>query len=342
MLQELVPDTKGLVACFGLPVFYEGARLQRGGRGLRRPAAGPRGQAAPGGRRHPLRAALVPPLAGRQSWAAIEIGGNEYPIGDLLFDCGGVRIGFEICRDAWVADRTGARLAQRGADVLLNPSASHFAFAKQQIRERFVLEGSRAFCVSYAYCQFARQRGGPLDLRRRHAHRHAAARCWSAGRGSRSPIGSLTTAVIDVDPHAACQGGEFSRCRSASRDRRRDGCVAVDFRVSATSTNRLGTVTVRTGTCVQRQIRRRRHKCPVIRRGKLVRTRRRKNSRGRCRSRCSTICGRAGRKGFVVSLSGGADSSAVAVLVHLLVQLGEPGIGIRPVGGQAAAHSEDH
>ncbi len=64
--------------------------------------------------------------------STIEVGDQSYPIGDLLFDCGGVRIGLEICRDAWVADRTGARLAQRGADVLLNPSASHFAFAKQQ------------------------------------------------------------------------------------------------------------------------------------------------------------------------------------------------------------------
>ena len=59
------------------------------------------------------------------------------------------------------ADRTGARLAQRGADVLLNPSASHFAFAKQEIRERFVLEGSRAFCVSYAYATcWATKRAG--------------------------------------------------------------------------------------------------------------------------------------------------------------------------------------
>ena len=96
----------------------------------------------------------------RESSARIEIGAQQVPIGDLLFDCGGVRIGFEICRDAWVADRTGARLAQRGADILLNPSASHFAFAKQQIRERFVLEGSRAFCVSYAYANLLGNEAG--------------------------------------------------------------------------------------------------------------------------------------------------------------------------------------
>ena len=100
-----------------------------------------------------------------------------------------MRIGFEICRDAWVADRTGAQLAQRGADILLNPSASHFAFAKQQIRERFVLEGSRAFCVSYAYANLLGNEAGRVDLRWRHAHRHRAARCWPAARDSRLPIG---------------------------------------------------------------------------------------------------------------------------------------------------------
>ena len=30
------------------------------------------------------------------------------PIGDLIFDIGGVRLGFEICEDAWVAARPGA------------------------------------------------------------------------------------------------------------------------------------------------------------------------------------------------------------------------------------------
>ena len=35
--------------------------------------------------------------------------------------------------------------------MILNPSASHFAFGKIAIRERFVLEGSRAFGVHYVY-----------------------------------------------------------------------------------------------------------------------------------------------------------------------------------------------
>src|SRR5690606_9574383 len=77
--------------------------------------------------------------------------GNHVPIGDLMFDIGGVKLGFEICEDAWVAERPGVRLAARGVDVILNPSASHFAFGKSAVRRRFVTEGSRAFGAAYIY-----------------------------------------------------------------------------------------------------------------------------------------------------------------------------------------------
>ena len=67
---------------------------------------------------------------------------RRFPIGDLVFDVGGIRIGFEICEDAWVANRPGIDLALRGVDIIVNPSASHFAFDKFAIRQRFVIEGS--------------------------------------------------------------------------------------------------------------------------------------------------------------------------------------------------------
>ena len=44
----------------------------------------------------------------------IHLEGFLYGItGDLVFDCGGVRVGIEICRDAWVDDRPAPRLAAR-------------------------------------------------------------------------------------------------------------------------------------------------------------------------------------------------------------------------------------
>ena len=90
----------------------------------------------------------------------IEIEGHDYPLGDIYFDCGGMRIGFEICEDAWVANRPGAELSQHGIDIILNPSASHFAFGKMAVRERFVLEGSRAFGVHYVYANLVGNEAG--------------------------------------------------------------------------------------------------------------------------------------------------------------------------------------
>lgn len=81
----------------------------------------------------------------------IEIDQISYPIGDVIFDLSGIRIGFEICEDAWVSNRPGRRHYERGVDVILNPSASHFAFQKFLTRERLVLDGSRSFGCSYIY-----------------------------------------------------------------------------------------------------------------------------------------------------------------------------------------------
>lgn len=92
----------------------------------------------------------------------VQIGGREVPLGDLVFDIGGVRLGFEICEDAWVADRPGTRLARRGVDLIFNPSASHFAFGKQLVRERFVLEGSRAFACGYVYANLLGNEAGRI------------------------------------------------------------------------------------------------------------------------------------------------------------------------------------
>lgn len=100
---------------------------------------------------------------GVRSWRSAPSPGireRVVPIGDLRFDCGGIRIGFEICEDAWAADRPGASLAARGVDIILNPSASHFAFDKDAIRQRFVLEGSRAFCATYVYANLLGNEAG--------------------------------------------------------------------------------------------------------------------------------------------------------------------------------------
>jgi NAD+ synthase (glutamine-hydrolysing) len=139
VLIKCLPATENIVVCLGLPVHFEGAVYNTAAMACDGKLLGivAKQHLAGDGIHYEPRwfRRWQPGEVGE-----IEIAGETVPIGDLLFDVGDVRIGFEICRDAWVADRTGARLAERGADILLNPSASHFAFAKQDIRERFVLE----------------------------------------------------------------------------------------------------------------------------------------------------------------------------------------------------------
>lgn len=76
---------------------------------------------------------------------------NTTPVGDIIFKLNNFKLGFEICEEAWVPDRSGQDLAKRGVDIILNPSASHFSFGKNKVREDFIREGSRSFGAIYVY-----------------------------------------------------------------------------------------------------------------------------------------------------------------------------------------------
>jgi NAD+ synthase (glutamine-hydrolysing) len=119
-------------------------------------------------------------------------------IGDLVFDVGDVRIGYEICEDAWVADRPGGRLARRGVDLILNPSASHFAFGKHDIRKRFVTEGSRAFNVGYVYANLLGNEAGRA-IYDGDAMIAASGKLLATGPRFSYAEWNVTSAVIDID-----------------------------------------------------------------------------------------------------------------------------------------------
>lgn len=83
---------------------------------------------------------------------SIERAGNKIQVGDLVYDVNGVRIAFEICEDAWVlTNRPGERLCKQGVDIILNPSASHFAMSKSNIREELIRSSSEKFNCTYLY-----------------------------------------------------------------------------------------------------------------------------------------------------------------------------------------------
>src|SRR5262245_54788688 len=309
VLRQLVPDTKGMFACIGLPAFYEGALYNT---------------AAVACDAKLLGLVAKQHLAGDgihyeprwfRRWpqgvvGSIEIGDDRYPIGDLLFDCGGVRIGFEICRDAWVADRTGAKLSQRGADVLLNPSASHFAFAKQQIRERFVLEGSRAFAVSYAYANLLGNEAG-------RAIYDGGTLIASGGkmlvRGPRFSFADwvMSTAVIDVDNTRRAKAESFLDTNPRPAADNEADTVAMEFAFPNIS-EPTGSTTVASGTATEK-LSAAVPGHPEWETGSCQKAE--EFSRGVALALFDYLR-KSRSQGFVVSLSGGADSTTVAVLIH--------------------------
>lgn len=77
--------------------------------------------------------------------------GYSFPVGQFLYEINAVKLGIEICEDAWVDERPGSFYAENGVDIILNPSASHFAIAKHQKRLALVSHAADSFKCIYAY-----------------------------------------------------------------------------------------------------------------------------------------------------------------------------------------------
>ena len=222
------------------------------------------------------------------------IGDQDVPLGDLLFEVGGVRIGFEICEDAWIAQRPGIELAARAADIILNPSASHFAFGKQRIRERFVLEGSRAFHSTYIYSNLLGNESGRIIY-------DGGAMVASAGqlvaRGPRFGFERLRfiEAVADIDLTRTLR----AQTASARSDLQGDDedVVVVDYSWPTSKGKALRSA-VHPGDEYSKE-EEFTHALILGLFDYMVKSR---------------------SRGFVVSLSGGADSAAVATLVTIMIR----------------------
>lgn len=303
MLERVLPETSGLIVSLGLPVLHQNGLyntvcLVADGRIL--------GFVA---KQHLAGDGLHYEPRWFKAWPAgvvaeVEYDGQRFPMGDLLFDCGGIRIGFEICEDAWVAARPGGNLALRGVDVILNPSASHFAFGKAMVRQRLVEEGSRAFGVTYVYSNLVGNEAG-------RAIYDGGAMIAACGKllacGSRFTYRDtvVTTAVTDID---ATRTGQ-ARTGSFIPDVREDieACITSAFRYPAVQPCRQVIDSAPWETSPWRK----------------------EEEFGRAISLGLFDYLRKSRSnGFVVSLSGGADSSAVACLVWVMAGLASGELGL--------------
>ncbi|TWT67664.1 Glutamine-dependent NAD(+) synthetase [Posidoniimonas polymericola] len=232
------------------------------------------------------------------------------PIGDLLFDLGGVRVGFEICRDAWVADRSGPGLAQRGADIILNPSASHFAFGKQETRKRIVIEGSRAQCVSYVHCNLLGNESG-RSVYDGDTIIASGGKIVASGPRLTFDDHVLTTAVVDVDAVRRSRAQSFDA--GVTRPLPPDGLVEWSFSWPDPGADAPD------------------EHCAPLTNWEAAPDHKEEEFTHAIALAVFDYLRKSRTNGLVVSLSGGADSSAVAVLSAMMARFAVDELGMSAV-----------
>ncbi len=201
-----------------------------------------------------------------ESIETIEYEGREIPFGAIDLKIEGIRVGFEICEDAWQEDRPARNLVKKGIELILNPSASHFAFNKEKIREGIVVSSSEKFNCTYLYTNLLGNEAGRMTY---DGDILIARNGKLIGHNRRFSFKSINTLYLDVD---------FDSDASEIN-------IKEDFRTSLEEFA---------------------HAVPLA---------------------LFDYCRKSKSKGFVLSLSGGADSSTIAVLVAQMVRLGVKELG---------------
>lgn len=300
VILELLPETQELAVSFGLPVLVGGSLFNACALAVNGVLVGivPKQHLAGDGLHYEPRW-FEPWRSGRTE--TFDFDGVEIPVGDLVFDLDGIRVGFEICEDAWVANRPGITLAERHVDVILNPSASHFAFGKDIIRERFVTEGSRAFGATYVYSNLVGNEAGRAVY---DGGAMVASQGEIVAKGQRFGFQpwQVIDAVVDVDATRMRRVRICNRSGMVSND---ESVVQVPFAWST---------------------------CEAVHEDNAIPTPIRVSKEEEFTRSIALALFDYVRKsrslGFVVSLSGGADSTAVACLVRLAVELGITDLGV--------------
>ena len=80
--------------------------------------------------------------------------GNCGCVGQYLINCPdmpGLKVGVEICEDLWASDPPSRRLAEAGATIILNLSASNEVVGKAAYRRQLVVGQSGRLCCGYVY-----------------------------------------------------------------------------------------------------------------------------------------------------------------------------------------------
>ena len=300
-LEEIAPATTGMAVCLGLPLLFNKSLFNTAAFLVDGKIAGivaKRNLTGEGIYYEPRW--FRPWPAGAQ--AALPYKDIHIPLGDIYFVVDGVKIGFEICEDAWVIDRPGRELAQKAVDIILNPSASYFAFGRHQVREELIREGSRSLGVTYIYANLLGCEAGRIIYDGDCQIASSGKLIAESKRFSFKDV-TLTTAVIDIEQTRMEQARITGFTPELSRDNARIECNSFTF-----------------------------PDCQLEPPSKSAPWEESQNLKYEEFTRAVALglfdyLRKSRSKGFVVSLSGGADSSTTCCLVHSMLELAVKELG---------------
>lgn len=297
VVAELIPDTVGMAVSVGLPVSHAGALFNVSALLVDGALVGlvAKQHLAGDGLHYEPRWFKPWP---DNALGTIRLAGYEVPIGDLLFDIEGIRLGFEICEDAWVANRPGLDHATHSADILFNPSASHFAFGKAVTRRRLVEEASRSLAVSYVYSNLVGNEAGRVIYDGQTLIATCGETVACGPRLGFAPV-TVTAATIDVDATRMRRSQSASYAPEVTNENRVGIPVSLDLPQALPTSEKPSVAPWEASASVKEE-----EFTRAVTLGLYDYLRKSRSG------------------GFVVSLSGGADSTAVACLVTLMVRLG--------------------
>ncbi|MFM6938442.1 MAG: NAD(+) synthase, partial [Aquirufa sp.] len=86
---------------------------------------------------------------------------DNIPFGDYRLGLGEITFGIEICQDAWEGEKRPAyALGKRGVSFICNPTASHFSFGKSKVRQQLALEGAEIIQGGYVFANLLGNESG--------------------------------------------------------------------------------------------------------------------------------------------------------------------------------------
>jgi len=162
-LQEIIPHCENITVCIGLPIRMDGITYNGASVISNKKMLGitlKQNLARDGVHYEPRWFDAWPSSLVKE----IVVQGETVSVGDLIYEVSGIKFGFEICEDAWRKEkRPGYKLCERGVDLIFNPSASHFAMGKSELREKeVVIDGSAKFNCAYVFVNLLGNEAGRM------------------------------------------------------------------------------------------------------------------------------------------------------------------------------------